>query len=357
MADAEKLSFQIFFSDTLVEVMFLMSGYVTLQILYKVIISSDPNFRHSASLAGHLIRDKWIKLLPLVSALISLEFIWPLLASGPLYKEGSEFILTNCHNHFWNNFLLIANWFPAIEKCSPQLFYSCVDFQLNILLIFTVTVFKYRKRLALILIFVFIGLSFTITAFVASIHDVTPNFVARNSDLDDRMKFMDWIHYPTYSHLPAYFIGALIALKSATKTRIEISSKTNQFLRLLSYLLSLLALLSPALHNTFNILPKNLVPLYIVLQKFFYVFSLFPVLLPLKQGRRDLDENNNQNVSSGQRVSRREGRREGRVRYSFMTCLYRLTFSIYLVNYYCIRFDFLTSRNLFEPGLYHAVSS
>ena len=42
--------------------------------------------------------------------------------------------------------------------------------------------------------------------------------------------------------------------------------------------------------------------------------------------------------------------------HSIMAGICRLTFSIYLINYYCIRYDFLTSRVLFEPGLYHAVS-
>lgn len=345
LKDAEKLTFQIFFSDTLAEIMFLLSGYVTLQTSFKNLTSNNRNFIGCLKIGFQLIVDKWIKIFPLVAGLIALEFVWPLIGDGPLYKEGSEFISTNCQNHYWNNFLLIANWFPSIEKCVPQLFYSCVDFQLSILLVITVTLFKYKKQLAISL--GLIVASMIITGYTAAIHDVTPNFVSRNANLDDRMKFMDKIHLPTFSHLPAYFMGAMIALKGLTKTEISLEPYTVRRLKMACYILSIMAVFAPALHNTFQILPRSLVPIYIVLQKFFYIFCLFPSMLLNKKPKDEIGFNNNQVTSTQQETA---------VKYSFLTCLYKLTFSIYLINYYCIRFDFLTSRILFEPGLYHAVS-
>ena len=37
------------------------------------------------------------------------------------------------------------------------------------------------------------------------------------------MEFMDHIHYPTFTHAPAYFIGLLVGYKVVTRTRIEIT--------------------------------------------------------------------------------------------------------------------------------------
>lgn len=80
----------------------------------------------------------------------------------------------------------------------------------------------------------------------------------------------------------------------------------------------------------------------------FFPLNFFLSLVTSAPGCKDAKE-----MSSS---SLKEEKESCVTQYSLMAGICRLTFSIYLINYYCIRYDFLTSRVLFEPGLYHAVS-
>lgn len=220
----------------------------------------------------------------MILGLLALEFCWPLVGSGPLYKEGSEFILNNCSKYWWTNVLLIANWYPSIEKCAPQLFYSAVDYQLYTLGLVAIYLFHRQPKAGILYSSAIMIISAFITGYVAHKLKVIPNFVARDANVDERMMFMDYIHLPTYTHAPYYFMGLLIGFKSITRTTIHISQSLREVLTRLCYTCSLLALLGPVLHNTFQILPEGAVPYYIVFQKVFYVMALFPLLLPVGQG-------------------------------------------------------------------------
>ena len=84
-------------------------------------------------------------------------------------------------------------------------------------------------------------------------------------------------------------------------------------------------------------------PLYIVVQKLMYISGLLPLLLPVKKSTPKSEDITQSDIKP-------------KVSYSFLKGICRLTFSLYLINYYCIRYDFLTSRVPFQAGIYHAVS-
>ena len=276
LRDSNRFELQIFFSDTLGDIMFLMSGFVTVYSLFSVIRSG------SFSPARHLLL-KWSKLIPLIFSLMALEFVWPLVGSGPFYAEVSDFVLNNCQKYWWANVLLIANYFPSLEKCAPQLFYSSVDFQLCIPAVAAILLFRRSYKAGIAFITLIILLCLISTIYIASRFQVIPNYVSRDADVRQRMIFMDYIHLPANTHAPAYFIGFLIGYKSVTKTQILISDQLRAFLTYLCYLCTLLAALGPALYNTFQILPLSLVPYYIVIQKLMYIMVLFPVLMKLRK--------------------------------------------------------------------------
>jgi hypothetical protein len=276
LRDSNRLELQIFFSDTLGEIMFLMSGYVT-------VYSFTSSIRSGAfSPVRHLLL-KWSKLIPLILSLMALEFVWPLIGSGPFYPEVTAFVHNNCRKYWWANVMLIANYFPSLEKCAPQLFYSAVDFQLCIPAMIAILLMRRSVRAGIAFVVLLIFSCLSMTWFIAGKFAIIPNYVSDGADVLQRMDFMDYIHLPANTHAPAYFIGFLIGYKSVTRTRISISDQLRSFLSYVCYMGTALAAFGPALHNTFHVLPPALFPVYIVVQKLMYIMALLPVLLRIRE--------------------------------------------------------------------------
>lgn len=47
------------------------------------------------------------------SAIVALQMIMPLLASGPIWNVTSKQVLSSCQNSWWTHSLLVANIFPS----------------------------------------------------------------------------------------------------------------------------------------------------------------------------------------------------------------------------------------------------
>ena len=284
LEDSSRPELQIFFSENLAEIMFLLTGYVTafsiVTFLTKLTIK-----RTSLNLIAAFMFSKWLRVAPLVFSLLALEFIWPLVSTGPFYPEASKFILTNCYNYWWSNVLLVANWFPSIEKCCPQLFHSCVDFQLALIAIGLILILSKSTKAGLLVSLVLSAGSMAKLYHNALKYSVIPNYVSKGATIFQRMQYIDVIQLPTFAHLPAYILGVLCAYKSITRKEIFIPRSVARVANKTCYLLTIAAILAPVLHNSTSWLTPSLVPLYIVLQKLFYVSALLPVLLPLRRAK------------------------------------------------------------------------
>ncbi|KAI1299365.1 hypothetical protein HDE_03778 [Halotydeus destructor] len=344
LRDTEKVMFQILFSDSLVEVMFLMCGFTAVYTLY-------PRIARGPVKLGNVLKllfDKWSRTVPLIMGLIALEFVWPLIGSGPLFKMASDFTVSNCYKYWLLNVLQVGNWSPAIEK----LFHSSVDFQLFAMAVPLTLLLTRKPRLGLALSAILTLGSSIYVAYIVQLKQIIPNFVARDASVQKMMQFMDEVHQPTYTHMPAYIIGMLMGYKAITKTRIDLPVKVTKTLKILCGLAFVAAIFGPTIHNTFQLLPKEAVGVYVIGQKLLYICGLFPILLASskeeargekKRPNKDKDDNL---AGSDKDVTDRD-------EYSLVSALCKLTFSLYLMNYYCIRYDFLTSRIPFQAGVYH----
>lgn len=56
------------------------------------------------------IAFRWIRFTPALGGIILLHFLWPLVGSGPVFKEQSVQLLKPCYTEWWKNFLYINNW-------------------------------------------------------------------------------------------------------------------------------------------------------------------------------------------------------------------------------------------------------
>lgn len=59
-----------------------------------------------ASYKSHFI---WFRILPLLIGAIMLQLLWPLIGSGPVFREAALNSTMNCLNTFYKNLFLISN--------------------------------------------------------------------------------------------------------------------------------------------------------------------------------------------------------------------------------------------------------
>ena len=72
---------------------------------------------HSVQSRGHGELDfwkyvslRWLRFTPGLFGVVMLHFLWPLLGSGPMWKERTEALMKPCYSSWWQNFLYVNNW-------------------------------------------------------------------------------------------------------------------------------------------------------------------------------------------------------------------------------------------------------
>ena len=101
----KSLSFQLVLNGWLtVETYFFLSALIIVLTVMPLMKSSK--FNYAAYVLHRLIR-----LLPAYVGLVCLNFLWPLVSSGPVWLvKGKSFVQSPCENYLWTNFLFVNNW-------------------------------------------------------------------------------------------------------------------------------------------------------------------------------------------------------------------------------------------------------
>lgn len=113
----KSVSFQMVLNGWLtVETYFFLSA--TIIVLNLMPLMKKRKFSYLSYIFHRLLR-----LLPAYIGLICLNFLWPLVSSGPVWLvKGKSFIQTPCENYLWTNFLFINNWIWPEKQVSFHLF-------------------------------------------------------------------------------------------------------------------------------------------------------------------------------------------------------------------------------------------
>lgn len=101
----KSMSFQLVLNGWLtVETYFFLSALII--VLNVLPLMKDHKFSYLSYIIHRLLR-----LMPAYVGLVCLNFLWPLISSGPVWLvKGKSFIQTPCENYLWTNFLFINNW-------------------------------------------------------------------------------------------------------------------------------------------------------------------------------------------------------------------------------------------------------
>lgn len=65
-----------------------------------------------------LFVDRVLRHLPALVAIVCLDLIWPLTASGPFFTRVSTFVLNKCTLYWWANLTFVHNFLPSLDIVS-----------------------------------------------------------------------------------------------------------------------------------------------------------------------------------------------------------------------------------------------
>ena len=370
---------QFFFNDGGLATVTFLSGFATYHAL-------SPLIRRGDLRPGMAVLDRWLRFLPSVLAITALDFVWPLLFSGPFYSRVARFVSDKCSRNWWYNPLFISIFFPALDLCAPHTYYCSIDLNMFILGLLAIHLLVRRRWLGIGFCVSGILIGNACLFYFTSLYEVNPSVVMVHASSQKTVDYLDIVQMSLYAFFGSYFIGILLADLLHHGFRVPLRSRWHHAAWIVGIYASLtIAETSTAICNTFDLLPRHLVPLYLVGNRL--SFTIFIVLLVTyisstgasssSQGERssrkkkdDDDAGEEEKTSSGltsvtgsqageREVTRRlrdlsQGVKEC-LGSRFMLLLTRLSFSIFMVNYFFIRTDFFTSRVPFETSAYPLV--
>ena len=201
-----------------VDTFFFISGLLTVYVSWTKVskLSSIPVVKFT------LLR--YMRLTPAYAASIGLAFVFPLMSSGPLWRETVDPITSTCYESWWTNLLYINNFVKTDKLCLMHSWYLSNDMQMHLFAIVFLSLLLKSKLLA----FLFLSASIvSCTAFAAVetyVNDYPPTIVSTSPAVDDRWKYILDFYYKPWPHLPSYCVGLIVGFALSSKSKFKLSS-------------------------------------------------------------------------------------------------------------------------------------
>jgi hypothetical protein len=360
---------QFFFNDGGLGWVTFLSGFSTFLMLQPLIQGNRLNYKMA-------IFDRWVRFAPVVMAITCMDFVWPLILNGPFHSRVSSWINWKCRSHWWWNLSMISIFFPALEICAPHTYYTSVDMMMFLLGLVAITLLVKKPWLGIVSSTAMIAIGISLMMHYTEVFEVPPSVMLNHIRAQKVVDYLDTIQMSLYSFFSNYFLGVLIAyfLRQGFVLHIK-SIKDHIFWIGVIWLSLTLAEATPALHNTFDLIPQSMVPYYIVLNRACFTTAIaFLVLYAAsvtdtglfkpKDSRNKTDNQEIETPPSACDATPADDT-DGISRLKclgiavkdaflspFANAITRLSFSVFLSNYWFIRSDFFYSRTLFENDFY-----
>ena len=316
----------------------VLSGYS----LYALVYTSKDSF-------DRIFMKKYFGIMPLLLCLMAIEVQWPVIGSGPLYSRVGKQILHDCNNNWWRHIALVGNESPE-EACIGHTFFTSANLQLMFLGLLTIHLLHKNKMLGIIFA-VSCSIVSLVKLFFALEGVKTPVLLSPNMKFPDSANYLMRVHFPTYPHIPCFFVGLLTCFflkKEGYRAYSHSWYKTMIHASIVGFLLGITSF-SPALHNIYHLIPFQYYPHYILFFKILFI-SACPLIITLASFAPFMQEEDSKEKS---RSHPNESRDENN--FSITQGLERLSFSMHLINYFYIKYDFLSSRTLMDMDAYNLV--
>ena len=340
-------SLQFLMGDSGIVMFAYLGGFTTFIMLYPIM--KKMKAENKPFPFAFAIFDRWLRFTPSIMCLVCLEFLWPLLFDGPFFSRVGSFVHDKCQRTWFLNLFYIQNWFPVLDICAGQTFFSAVDMQLFILGLFVISILvKSQKQ----------GIAVAITlSFIAYIKVVYNGFVYESTMTlytpqlipIKILEYLDYIHMTTPAYIPSYLMGIMNGLLIHSGFKLPVKT-VQQHLAIvtLGFFLPGGPSVVKILYNTFDILPNLFVPFAIMGDR---LIQCLAVGLNLTY-YMSINMNWLTNVPLD---SSKNGEKK-KQSYSIIQGICRLSYSLYLINYFVVKSEFFTTRNVLSLTWYSILS-
>lgn len=119
--------FQPLLNATLsVDTFFFISGLLTVYVSWsRIVRTKSLPFLTFVSM-------RYMRLTPSYAAIIAFSLVFPLLSSGPIWRESVQPVASTCYQSWWTNLLYINNFFQTDKLCLMHSWYLANDMQFHV---------------------------------------------------------------------------------------------------------------------------------------------------------------------------------------------------------------------------------
>ena len=322
----------------------LLQGFALGASLYPIIKKGKAKFTS-------LVFNRFIRNAPGILCLLSIEFLWPVAGSGPLYTLAGKEIHENCQENWYRNVLFFTNYNPIMKNCMNHTFWSSIDFQLFILGIIVMFVLSRRFYLGISLIFATGIIDFLVTGIIAHVYQTTHAMAAHPITVEKVIQYTQYIHYGTTNYMFTFIAGVSVGIFIITGQNTR---SLGIFSLVIAGIFFQVSSYSTVIFNNFdNIVDKSWIPYYLAVVKGTMSISFVLILLYFTVSPPDNQKTNKKTATEAKVTEKQVEKQVELVQeaswgYRLFLMVSRLSTSLYLVNYWFIRWDFFTAKIPFE---------
>lgn len=188
-----------------INVFFFISGFLcAVKLTEKLEKAAEEGSTVKTVLLCYLHR--YLRLLPLcLFAVLAMLAVIPFIYSGQPLSSIIQWQQDKCKTNFWQNLLLIQNFFTQRDTCLPWLWYFACDFQLFLLTPLLILLYNRNNKLG-----VFATLGLSLASLVAQVVTVAVYDLPVNQEFFGTKTALDVFHSKPYVNLLAYSFGLLL---------------------------------------------------------------------------------------------------------------------------------------------------
>jgi hypothetical protein len=195
---------QIMLNDSGLVMFAYLGGFATFMMVYPMMKKLKDKFPF-----GFVVFDRWMRFTPSIMSLVALEFIWPLLLDGPFFTRIGSFVKDKCERTWYHNLFFIQNWFPVVDICGGQTFFSAVDLQLFILGLIVLSLLVKSQASGMALAFLLSSIACIKVIYNGFVHESTMTLYTPKLIPIKIVEYLDYIHMTTPIYVPSYFLGMM----------------------------------------------------------------------------------------------------------------------------------------------------
>lgn len=200
-----------------VDSFFFLSGFLLTFNQLKKPVRTTP----VVDFLGKLLARYW-RLVPVAAVCMTVLFLLPELASGPIWDEKVERAISNCHRSWWSVLLNIHNFYSYEESCQPHYWYISADLQIFPVVLATSILMGRKVKLGVIFSLIILAVSVVVVAALTYINSYPPAILLLGKDVIYSKELLSEIYFRPYVHVGPYLIGSLVACLYLKRPRLRI---------------------------------------------------------------------------------------------------------------------------------------